>query len=188
MTNLNNSNVLILATNGFQEDELFSPREALLNEGAKVHLASLSLEEISAGEGDTKSIKPDLIVSDVNVSDYDAIIVPGGLANPDTLRSKEEATKLVRDFASEGKIIASICHGPWVLISSDIVKGRDMTSYHTMKDDLINAGANYLDEAVVVDNGIITSRSPKDLDAFNAKIIEEIKEGRHDRNINKQAA
>lgn len=188
MTQLNNSNVLILATNGFQEDELFSPRAALMNEGANVHLASLDLNEISAGEGDTKSIKPDLTISDVNASDYDALIVPGGLANPDTLRSKEEATKLVRQFAEDGKIIASICHGPWVLISSDIVKGREMTGYETIKDDLINAGANYVDKEVAIDNGIITSRSPRDLDAFNAKIIEEIKEGRHDRNLKRQAA
>jgi protease I len=188
MTQLNQSNVLIIATNGFQEDELFSPRERLMSEGANVHLASLDTEEISAGEGDTKSIKPDLRISDVNSKDYDAVIIPGGLANPDTLRSKSEVTNLVREFADDGKVIASICHGPWVLINSDIVKGREMTAYPTIKQDLINAGAQYVDKAVAVDNGIITSRSPEDLEAFNAKLIEEIREGRHDRDIGQKAA
>ncbi|RKQ70946.1 protease I [Litorimonas taeanensis] len=188
MTELNKSKVLFLATNGFQEDELFSPREALMEAGATVELASLELDEISAGESDSRKIKPDMLVKDVSAKDYNALVIPGGLANPDTLRVNNEVKSLVREFAEDGKIIASICHGPWVLISSDLVKGREMTSYPTIKDDLVNAGANYVDKEVAVDNGIITSRSPNDLKAFNAKIIEEIKEGRHDRHISHKAA
>lgn len=183
MTQIKNSKVLIIATNGFQEDELFSPRETLMENGATVHLASLDKDEISAGEGDSRTITPDMTVGDVNVSDYNALIIPGGLANPDTLRAEGKVTDLVREFAAEGKVIASICHGPWVLISAGIVKDREMTAYPTIKDDLINAGANYVDKEVAISNGIITSRSPDDLEAFNAKIIEEIREGLHEREL-----
>lgn len=183
MTKIKNSKVLIIATNGFQEDELFSPRDAMLSAGAEVHIASLDMDEISAGESGSRRIKPDMVIDDIDPSDYDALIIPGGLANPDSLRAEEKVTSTVRKFAQSGKIIASICHGPWVLISAGIVKGREMTAYPTIKDDLINAGANYVDKDVAVSNGIITSRSPDDLEAFNAKIIEEIGEGKHQRNL-----
>lgn len=188
MTKLNNSNVLILATSGFQEDELFSPREALMEKGANVHLASPDTDEISAGKEDSRKIKPDMTLGEVNVSDYDALILPGGLANPDTLRVNEDVKALVRKFADDGKIIAAICHAPWILIDADLVKGREMTSYHTIKKDLENAGAHWVDKDVAISNGIITSRSPEDLDAFNWKIFEEIREGDHERSINKRAA
>lgn len=181
MTNINEAKVLIVATNGFQEDELFSPHEHLTKSGAEVHLASLKMDEISAGKEDSRFIKPDLLIKDAKSKDYDAIVLPGGLGNPDTLRTEESVKLLIRNFAEEGKIIAAICHAPWILISADIVKGREMTSYPSIQDDLRNAGANWVDKEVAVSNGIITSRSPDDLDAFNAKIVEEIREGRHDR-------
>jgi len=187
MTKINEAKVLIIATNGFQQDELFSPHEYLTKEGAKVDLASLEMDEISAGEGDSRSIKPDLLIKDANAKDYDALVIPGGLANPDSLRTKDFVKTLVRKFAEEGKVIASICHGPWVLISAGVVKGREMTSYPTIQDDLRNAGATWVDKEVAASNGIITSRSPDDLNAFNAKIVEEIREGRHDRSIGKAA-
>lgn len=187
MTQLNQSKVLILATNGFQEDEMFSPREAVMNAGANVHLASFDKEAISAGEGGSRKITPDMTFDDVNVDDYDALILPGGVINPDILRTSEKAVSIVRNFASDGKVIAAICHGPWMLVEADILRGKDATSYKSIKTDLVNAGANWIDEKVVVANGIITSRTPDDLDAFNAKIIEEIKEGKHKRNVNHAA-
>jgi len=188
MTKLSNSKVLIIATSGFQEDELFSPRKAMMDHGATVHLASPDLDEISAGEGDSKSITPDMVVTDVQVADYDAVILPGGLANPDTLRVNEDVTGLVREFAKDGKVIAAVCHAPWILINAGLAEGREMTSYHTIATDLKNAGANWVDKEVAVSNGIITSRSPDDLEAFNAKIVEEIREGKHKRDMQKAAA
>ncbi|CAM3742606.1 type 1 glutamine amidotransferase domain-containing protein [Litorimonas haliclonae] len=187
MTKIENAKVLVIATNGFQEDELFSPKEALEKEGATVELASLEMDEISAGEGDSRSIKPDMLTKDVKSEGYDALVLPGGLANPDSLRTEETVKALVQSFAKEGKVIAAICHAPWILISADLVKGREMTSYPSIQDDLRNAGANWVDRAVAVSNGIITSRSPDDLEAFNAKIVEEIREGRHDRSIGSAA-
>lgn len=187
MTQLNNSKILILATNGFQEDEMFSPRDAVMNEGATVHLASFDKEPISAGEGDSRKITPDMTFDDVNVEDYDALILPGGVINPDKLRTSEKAVSIVRTFAEHNKVIAAICHGPWMLVEADILRGKDATSYKSIKTDVINAGANWKDEKVVVANGIITSRTPDDLDAFNAKIIEEIKEGKHERKIKRAA-
>lgn len=183
MTNINNAKVLFLATNGFQEDEMFSPHEALTQEGATVHLASFDKEPISAGESDSREITPDMTFEDVNVADYDALVLPGGVINPDKLRTSKKAVNLVREFAETGKTIAAICHGPWLLAEADILKDREATSYKSIKTDIINAGAHWKDEAVVVSNGIITSRSPEDLDAFNAKITEEIKEGTHKRKI-----
>jgi len=187
MTKIEKAKILIVATNGFQEDELFSPKEALEKQGATVQLASLEIDEISAGEGDGRSIKPDTLIKDVKSGDYDALVLPGGLANPDSLRTEDSVKSLVRSFAKEGKVIAAICHAPWILISAGLVKGREMTSYPTIQDDLRNAGANWVDKEVVVSNGIITSRSPDDLESFNAKIVEEVREGRHDRSIENAA-
>jgi len=183
MTKIEKAKVLIVATNGFQEEELFSPKEALEKQGATVQLASLEMDEISAGEGDSRSIKPDTLIKDVKSEDYDALVLPGGLANPDSLRTEDSVKILVQNFAKDGKVIAAICHAPWILISADLVKGREMTSFPSIQDDLRNAGANWVDKEVVVSNGIITSRSPDDLESFNAKIVEEIREGRHDRSI-----
>ena len=115
------------------------------------------------------------------------MVLPGGLANPDSLRTEESVKSLVRNFAKQGKIIAAICHAPWILISAGLVKGREMTSYPSIQDDLHNAGAKWVDKEVAVSNGIITSRSPDDLEAFNTKIIEEIREGQHDRSIGNAA-
>lgn len=185
---IKNSKVLILATNGFQKDELFSPRKALMDKSVDVYLASPSLDEISSDWNDNQSIKPDTLIENVTVGDFDALILPGGLANPDTLRQNIHATNLVRKFADNGKIIAAICHAPWILIDAGLVRGREMTSYPSIKTDLINAGASWVDQEVAISNGIITSRSPDDLEAFNAKIIEEIHEGEHTRNLKKQAA
>ncbi len=183
MSNLNNSNILILATNGFQEDELFEPMSFFKSKDADVKLASPSLEEISAGEGDSRSIRPDLTFEDVKVSEFDALILPGGLANPDTLRQNEDAITLIRAFGTEGKTIGAICHAPWLLAEAGIVEGREITSFPSIKTDMKNAGATWVDKEVVCDNGIVTSRKPDDLPAFCAKIEEEILEGRHDRNL-----
>jgi len=183
MTNLNQTKVLILATNGFQEDEMFSPLEAMKSQGADVHLASFDTNPISAGESDSRKIAPDMTFDHVQAKDYDAVIIPGGVVNPDKLRTSKKAVSLIREFAEDGKTIAAICHGPWLLAEANILKDREATSYESIKTDIMNAGAHWKDEAVVVSNGIITSRSPDDLDAFNAKIIEEIKEGTHKRKL-----
>ncbi|WP_409431904.1 type 1 glutamine amidotransferase domain-containing protein [Litorimonas sp. RW-G-Af-16] len=188
MTNLNNKNILFIATNGFQKDELFSPYDRLSKQGATVHLASFDTDPISAGEGDDRSITPDMTFEQAKVSDYDALIIPGGLANPDKLRTSKEAVKLVKEFDDNNKIIAAICHGPWLLAEADILKGRDVTSYASIKTDLKNAGANWHDKDVVTSDGLITSRSPEDLEAFNRKIIDMIEEGKYTRQDMKRAA
>jgi protease I len=183
MSNLENKNVLMIAMNGFQEDEFFRPLEALREEGANVHVASKDRQTITADSKESREYSPDLTFAEAKVSNYDAIIVPGGLQNPDSLRMEDDAVQLVRDFAEDGKTVAAICHGPWLLAEADILKGRNVTSYRSIKTDLENAGASWTDEAVIVDNGIITSRQPSDIDAFNRKIKEELLEGRHDRKI-----
>jgi len=188
MTHIKNAKVLFLATNGFQEDEMFSPHNELTQNGATVHLASFDTDPISAGEGDSRKITPDMTFSDVNVSDYDALVLPGGVVNPDKLRTSQQAVQIVRDFAKDGKVVAAICHGPWMLAEADILRDRKATSYKSIKTDMMNAGAKWTDEPVVTDKGIITSRSPEDLEAFNAKIIEEIREGTHKRDLKAKAA
>jgi len=187
MSNLKQKNILILSTNGFQKDELFEPLNYFKEKGAHVKLASPSLDEISAGEGDDQRVSPDMTLADVKVSDYDALILPGGLANPDSLRQNEEAITLVRDFAEDGKTIGAICHAPWLLAEAGLTVGRDMTSSPSIRTDIENAGAKWTDKKVVCDNAIVTSRKPADLPAFCAKLEKEILEGRHDRDI-KQAA
>ena len=188
MTKLTHSNILILATNGFQQDELFEPLDYFRDRDATVHLASPETEQISSGEGDDRRIKPDLKLEDVVVSDYDAIILPGGLKNPDTLRQNETAVSLIRDFAEQGKTVAAICHAPWLLIEAGLTKGRELTSWPSLKTDLENAGARWTDQSVVCDNAVVTSRKPADIPAFCEKIAEEIREGDHDREHLKRAA
>jgi protease I len=173
--------VAILAADGFEESELFSPKDALDREGATTVVVSLESGEIQANRHREhgRSIKVDKKVSDVKADDFDALLIPGGLFSPDEIRNDETAVSFVRDFFRQKKPVAAICHGPQVLIEADVVKGRKMTSVANIRTDLKNAGANVVDEAVVVDEGLVTSRTPDDLDAFNAKLIEEVCEGKH---------
>lgn len=183
MTKISNANVLIISTNGFEQSELETPKTQLTEAGATVHVATLDGESIKGfSDGDWgDSVSADLKVSDVSVSDYDALVLPGGQINPDLLRVESDVIDVIKQFVSEGKVVAAICHAPWLLIEAGVVKGREMTSYHSIRTDLKNAGANVVDKSVAVSNGIITSRNPDDLDAFCDKIIEEIREGKHAR-------
>jgi protease I len=180
-TSLNSKRVAILATNGFEESELREPREALLKAGAFVDLISLEAGAIKGWKdgdwGDTEQV--DRTVADAKVEDYAALLLPGGVMNPDKLRTDPDAVAFVRAFFDQGKPVAAICHGGWLLAEACVLRGRKVTSYPSIRTDLINAGAEWVDEEVVVDNGLITSRSPEDLPAFNAKLVEEIAEGVH---------
>jgi protease I len=183
MAEIDNANILILATDGYERSELRVPLDELKRRGASVKIASLKTGEIRSWDekdwGDAVSV--DLDVGSVRAEDFDALVLPGGQINPDVLRGNDEAVELVRRFIGSGKTVAAICHGPWLLIEADALRGREATSYHSIRTDIRNAGAHWKDEAVVVDNGIITSRSPDDLPAFIDKIVEEVQEGRHQR-------
>lgn len=174
--------VAILATNGFEESELKSPKEALENEGWTVHIVSPESGTIKAWSNKNwgKDYKVDKTIDEVSSKDYHALVLPGGVINPDHLRVNKNAVSFVKDFFDEKKPVAAICHGPQVLINAGVVEGRELTSYESVKVDLQNAGANWVDKEVVVDNGLVTSRTPEDLPAFNKKMIEEIKEGKHE--------
>ena len=165
-----------MATNRFEESELFGPREILLDQGARVTLASLDLEEIMATVHDEpgKRIKPDITIVDARAADYDALILPGGVGNPDQLRGNEDAIGLIREFDSAGKPIAAICHGPWLLVEADLLRGRTATSWKSIRTDLRNAGATVVDEEVVTDGNLITSRMPDDVPAFIKAVIEAV--------------
>lgn len=175
--------VAILATHGFEESELTSPRDALVAAGAVVHVVSPESGELQALKHLDKGCKVavDKTLAEVKADDYDAIVLPGGLFNPDQLRVNEHALKFVNEFVKSGKPVAAICHGPWILADAGALKGRKVTSVPTIRKDIENAGATWVDQEVVVDKGIVTSRTPKDLEAFNAKLIEEICEGKHER-------
>tara|TARA_R110002020_G_scaffold14638_6_gene51820 strand:- start:1460 stop:2029 length:570 start_codon:yes stop_codon:yes gene_type:complete len=183
MPDIKNAKILIMATNGFEQSELEYPLEHLKKAGATVHVASLDGKPIKGWDEKDwgKSVDADLKISDVRVDDYIALVLPGGQINPDLLRVEENAVQLVRNFVTSDKIVAAICHAPWLLIEAGVVKGREMTSYHSIRTDMVNAGAKWIDSEIAIDNGIITSRSPKDLEAFVAKIIEEVREGEHHR-------
>lgn len=174
--------IAILATNGFEESELKSPKEAMEKEGFTVDIVSEESGTIKAwADGNwSNEYTVDKTLGSVTAKEYNALVLPGGVINPDKLRRNEDALLFVRDFFAQEKPVAAICHAPWTLISADVVKGRKMTSYASIKDDLVNAGANWVDEEVVVDAGFVTSRNPDDLPAFNSKLIEEIKEGKHE--------
>jgi protease I len=177
MNKMNGKKVAILATNGFEESELFEPRKVLEENGLEVSIVAPDKGIIKGWKhGDwSKDIEVDVTVDDANESDYDALVLPGGVINPDKLRRNQKAVNFVRSFFENHKPVAAICHGPQLLIEAKVVKGRTMTSFHSIKTDLINAGANWIDSEVVKDNGLITSRNPGDLKAFNQKIIDKIK-------------
>lgn len=180
-TELSGKMVAILAADGFEEVELTKPRKALDEAGAKTRVVSVKPGNIQgmnhADKGGTVAV--DQTLAEAKPQDFDALMIPGGLMNPDTLRSNEEALEFVRHFFREGKPVAAICHGPWVLIDAGVVRGRTLTSWPAIKSDVRNAGGNWVDEEVVVDNGLVTSRKPDDIPAFNHKMIEEFCEGRH---------
>lgn len=178
---LNGIKVAILATDGFEQSELFEPKKALEEAGAEVSVVSLETGEITGWNeknwGD--SIAVDLTVAEANAADFDALQLPGGVFNPDKLRMNEKAVAFVKAFFEAGKPVAAICHAPWTLIEAGVVNGRTVTSWKSLQTDLENAGAKWVDQEVVVDNGLVTSRNPQDIPAFNKKMIEEFAEGVH---------
>lgn len=181
MGKLSGKNVAILTENGFEEIELTSPKEALEAAGATVHIISPQKERVRGWNHDhwSADLAVDHHVSEVNANDYDALMLPGGVMNPDHLRKDPASVQFAKDFLESGKPVAAICHGPQLLIETGLIEGRAMTSYPSIKTDIENAGASWHDKEVIVDNGLVTSRSPEDLEAFNKKMIEEISEGIH---------
>lgn len=182
---LKNKKIAILATDGFEESELFEPLNALKEEQAEVHIISQSEGEIKGWKDGnwSKSIQVDKTLDKATEEDYHALVLPGGVINPDKLRIDDKAIEFVRAFFKSGKPVAAICHAPWILISAKVIENREVTSYKSIKDDMINAGAQWRDEAVVVDSGLVTSRNPNDLPQFINKIIEEVREGKHEDQI-----
>lgn len=179
---LTGKTVAILATDGFEQVELTEPMEKVKEAGAQVHIVSLASGEIQgmnhADKGDKFPV--DKTVDEVSAADYNGLILPGGVQNPDTLRTNDKAVQFVRDFFVQHKPVSAICHGPWLLAEADVLKGRTITSFASIKTDLINAGANWVDQEVVVDQGLTTSRDPDDLEAFCKKVVEELREGKHE--------
>lgn len=182
---LNGKRVAILVANGFEQVELTGPKEALEAAGATTEIVSPAKKKVHGWEGKDmdwgSKFKVDVPLETASARNYDALLLPGGVMNPDKLRLEPKAIEFIRQFVNLGKPIGAICHGPWTLIDAGAVKGRRMTSYPSIKTDLVNAGANWVDEEVVTDNGIVTSRKPSDIPAFNRKLIEEISEGTHNR-------
>jgi protease I len=185
MPDIKQAKILIMATDGFEQSELLVPQEKLTEVGATVEVAAPKSRQKSGkiygwNENDWgKTVSVDKDLEEVNVADYDALVLPGGQINPDKLRLEAKAIEIIRGFLDSGKVVAAICHAPWLLIEAGAVKGRHVTSYKSIKTDMVNAGGDWRDEAVVTDQGIITSRSPADLEPFVAKIIEEVQEGSH---------
>lgn len=179
---LKNKKIAILAADGFEQAELEGPMDALTTAGATVSIVSPNAGKIQGMHHMDKGDKFDVnvVLRKAQADNYDGLVIPGGLYNPDTLRSTPEAVDFVRAFADAGKPIAAICHGPWLLVEADLVRARRVTSWPAIQTDLRNAGADWVDEEVVVDNGIVTSRKPDDIPAFNRKMIEEFAEGRHE--------
>ncbi|SIQ29780.1 type 1 glutamine amidotransferase domain-containing protein [Bosea sp. TND4EK4] len=183
MSDLAGKKIAILATNGFEQSELDVPHAALKKAGAIVEIVSPEQGEIKGWDQKDwgRPVKVDRALDQARADDYDAIVLPGGQMNPDTLRGNDKALALIKSFFEQGKVVAAVCHAPWLLIDTGIAKGRRLTSYKTIKQDMINAGAQWEDSEVVTDKGVVTSRNPNDLPAFVAKIIEEVNEGRHER-------
>ncbi len=165
--------VLIVATDGFEESELFGPRGILIDRGVEVVLASPRLDPIQATVMDDpgRTIRPDMLIADARAEDFDALILPGGVRNPDQLRTNQNAIDLIRAFADAGKPVAAICHGPWLLVEADLLRGRTATSWPSIRTDLRNAGANVVDEEAVTDGNLVTSRKPEDIPAITEEFI-----------------
>ena len=177
---ISDAKILIMATDGFEQAELLVPRETLGERGATVHVATPGAAAITGWDEDHwgEKVEADLAIADVKVDDYDAIVLPGGQINPDKLRTVDDAVRLIRDFAAAGRTVAAICHAPWLLIEAGLAEGRRMTSFPSIRTDLRNAGADVVDEEVVVTDNIVTSRNPDDLGAFCDAIVARIEEGR----------
>ena len=180
MISLKDKKIAILTEHGFEESELTSPKKALEDAGATVHIISMQ-DKVKGWNHDHWSIELDTDVNlkNANVEDYDALMIPGGVINPDAMRRQKEYVEFASAFMEHGKPVAAICHGPQLLIETGMLKGMEMTSFPSIKTDLVNAGVIWKDEEVVTDNGLVTSRSPKDLPAFNKKMTEEFAEGIH---------
>jgi protease I len=179
---LKGKKIAFLATDMFEEVELTEPWKALEQAGAELELVSLEEGEIQGFNHYDKagSFKVDKTVEEANASDYDGLVLPGGVGNPDTLRRDENAVHFVREFFEQGKPVGAICHGPWTLVEAGVVRGRTQTSFASIQTDIRNAGGNWVDEEVHVDEGLVTSRKPDDIPAFNKKLVEEFAEGRHE--------
>lgn len=181
--NLSGKKVAILVADGFEQVEMTKPREALQNAGAETKIVSPKSGQVQgmnhADKGDKFDV--DLTLADAQPEDFDALVMPGGLMNPDELRVNDDALEFVRHFFTEGKPVAAICHAPWVLIDAGVIRGRTVTSWEHIKTDVKNAGGKWVNEEVVVDNGLVTSRKPDDIPAFNKKMIEEFCEGKHEK-------
>lgn len=178
---LHGKKVAILVADGFEESELQRPRAALIAAGAQTAVVSPNHDLVQSWSGDDYGapVDVDVALSEARPDEFDALLLPGGVMNPDTLRAQPRAVEFVRAFFDAGKPVAAICHGPWMLVEADVVRGRRVTSYKSIKTDLINAGAEWVDEAVVVDHGLVTSRQPDDIPQFNEKMLEEFCEGVH---------
>jgi protease I len=180
---LKGKRIAILATHGFEQSELEIPRDRLKEQGATVEVISPETREIRGWDMKDwgRPVKVDLSLDKARPEDYDAIVLPGGQINPDLLRINDKALQFIRAFYDQNKVVAAVCHAPWLLIETGIIKGRKATSYKSIKTDVINAGAKWEDSEVVTDQGVITSRQPADLESFSKKIAEEIVEGKHER-------
>jgi len=178
---LNGKKVAVIATDMVEQVELTEPWKALEKAGADVDLISIDSGKIQGFNHYDKAdtFKVDHAIDDVRPDDYDGLVLPGGVGNPDTLRANDKVVRFVREFVESGKPTAVICHGPWTLVEADVVRGRTLTSWPSVKTDIENAGGKWVDKEVVVDNGVVTSRKPDDLPAFCSKMIEEFAEGRH---------
>jgi protease I len=192
---LKGKKIAFLAADAFEESELTKPWDALKDAGAKLELISLEEGKITALDEENlkaaKSLEVDKTVEEANAMDYDGLVLPGGVGNPDKLRADENAVNFVREFFEQGKPVGAVCHGPWTLVEAGVVRGRTLTSYPSIQTDIRNAGGNWVDEEVHVDNGLVTSRKPDDLDAFSKKLIEEFAEGTHEgqkRSVRAEAA